>query len=330
MNTIACVSRLLGAPPAGAPQLSASILTGLERLRAADIGPFFIWMFDEPWRKYTRGPPGARDVCIFSDRLLVMTGLLSAFWTEAESLLGGACVLEPTFAAYHLNPKKAREAKGKYVGTNFGLPHRDYTFTDSHSASGKPKILTMWVPVTPVTSENGCMYVVPKEFDENYDRDSVYEHMVVQTTGWMAGKSHLSFPVAGARPLAPAPAGSICAWYGNVIHWGAHCHVAEEDAPRASVAWVFRLASSALDSDNPPLTRAEVEGGMSLEKRRQLLLRSMDCFQHWTGAGNVSGEDVGQGYGGKAAGGGGEEGAAAESRHLREERAADLRTMTPG
>ena len=41
------------------------------------------------------------------------------------------------------------------------------------------------------------------EFDENYERDSVYEHMVVQTTGWMAGKSHLSFPVAGVRPLAP-------------------------------------------------------------------------------------------------------------------------------
>jgi hypothetical protein len=61
----------------------------------------------------------------------------------------------------------------------------------------------MWVPVTEVTPQNGCMYVVPKQFDENYDRDSVYEHMVVQTTGWLAGKSHLAFPLAGARPLAP-------------------------------------------------------------------------------------------------------------------------------
>jgi hypothetical protein len=83
------------------------------------------------------------------------------------------------------------------------LPHRDYTFTDSHCSQGKPKILTMWVPVTEVTPQNGCMYVVPKQFDENYDRDSVYEHMVVQTTGWLAGKSHLAFPLAGARPLAP-------------------------------------------------------------------------------------------------------------------------------
>jgi hypothetical protein len=127
---------------------------------------------------------------------------------------------------------------------------------------------------------------------------AVAEHMVVQTTGWMAGKSHLSFPVAGARPLAPATAGSLCAWYGNVIHWGAHCHSAAEDSPRASVAWVFRLASSTPSTENPPLTRAEVDEGLSLDRRRELLLRSMDCFQHWTGAESVSGEETGQGYGG--------------------------------
>jgi hypothetical protein len=266
---------LAGAQP-GAAALSAAILGGLEKLRVANISPFFIWMFDEPWQ------------------------LLRSFWADAEELLGGPCVLEPTFAAYHLNPKLARQARGKYVGTNFGLPHRDYTFTDSHMANGKPKILTMWVPVTAVTSENGCMYVVPKEFDDNYDKDSVYgeyacvitqiaffsenqglceltccsaagplllirfslglfaEHMVVQTTGWMAGKSHLSFPVAGARPLAPAAAGALCAWYGNVIHWGAHCHSSEEDNPRASVAWVFRLASATPSAENPPLARGEV------------------------------------------------------------------------
>ena len=143
-------AHLLTGPQPGAAELSAAILGGLEKLRVVNISPFFIWMFDEPWQ------------------------LLQSFWADAEELLGGPCVLEPTFAAYHLNPKLARQAKGKYVGTNFGLPHRDYTFTDSHMANGKPKILTMWVPVTAVTSENGCMYVVPKEFDDNYDKDSVY------------------------------------------------------------------------------------------------------------------------------------------------------------
>ena len=225
---------LMGAPPPGAPGLCARLLGGLHRLRAAEIEPFFIWMFDEAWT------------------------LLLSFWSEAEALLGDTCVLEPTFAAYHLNPQMAQQKNNQYVGTNFGLPHRDYTFTDSHAADGTPKILTMWVPLTMVSTENGCMYVVPKEFDENYERDSVYEHMVVSTTGWMAGKSHLSFPVAGVRPLAPVTPGSLCAWYGNVIHWGAHCHASAAETPRASLAWVFRLASSATDPEVPPLSRQEV------------------------------------------------------------------------
>ena len=78
-------AHLLAPPQPGAAELSAAILGGLEQLRAASISPFFIWMFDEPWQ------------------------LLRSFWAEAEALLGGPCVLEPTFAAYHLNPKLARQ-----------------------------------------------------------------------------------------------------------------------------------------------------------------------------------------------------------------------------
>ena len=94
-----------------------------------------------------------------------------------------------------------------------------------------------------------------------------------------------------------------------------------------TVAWVFRLASSAAlvgmmgqqqqqpsslgtdiidesssaaDSTSAAaaaaaaapaaasLTKAEVAAGLPLERRRELLLQSMDCFQHWTGAPKVS------------------------------------------
>lgn len=65
-------------PTATASSLSGCILQGLQCLRAAGVAPFYIWMFDEPWR------------------------LLLSFWSEAEALLGGTCLLEPTFAAYHL------------------------------------------------------------------------------------------------------------------------------------------------------------------------------------------------------------------------------------
>jgi hypothetical protein len=32
----------------------------------------------------------------------------------------------------------------------------------------------------PAQVDNGCMYVVPREFDAHHDCDAVYEHMVVQ------------------------------------------------------------------------------------------------------------------------------------------------------
>lgn len=45
--------------------------------------------------------------------------------------MGCECVLEPTVAAYHLDYKAASGSGNKYVGTNFALPHRDYTYRRS-------------------------------------------------------------------------------------------------------------------------------------------------------------------------------------------------------
>ncbi|EKX35768.1 hypothetical protein GUITHDRAFT_118043 [Guillardia theta CCMP2712] len=129
---------------------------GMRSLRRAGVPTFYIWMYDEPWKVMLR------------------------LWEAAEKLIGGPCVLEPTFAAYHLDYHKAGESGNRYVGTNFSLPHRDYTYSDSYDSSGQPKVVTIWVPVSDVTLENGCMYVVPKEFDANFDRDDVMQHMWVQ------------------------------------------------------------------------------------------------------------------------------------------------------
>jgi hypothetical protein len=102
-----------------------------------------------------------------------------------------------------------------------------------------------------------------------------------QTSGFLAGKSHLAFPLSGVRPLAPAAAGALMGWYGNVIHWGANCHAAQAERPRASLAWVFRRATEAPVGEAAPLTRATVEA-LDLPQRRALLERSMRFFRHWT------------------------------------------------
>ena len=106
------------------------------------------------------------------------------------------------------------------------------------------QVLTVWIPVSDVRPDNGCMYVVPKEFDEYRDRDDVQEHMLVQQSGWLQGKSFLSFPLAAVRALAPACAATAMGWAGNTIHWGAQCHRPSADCPRASIAWVFKRADA--------------------------------------------------------------------------------------
>ena len=44
---------------------------------------------------------------------------------------------------------------------------RDCTYSDAWSSDGTAKVLTVWIPVTDVTVDNGCMFVIPREFDEN-------------------------------------------------------------------------------------------------------------------------------------------------------------------
>ena len=82
------------------PCINFKTVQGLRALRAAGIPPFYIWMYDEAWQ------------------------LARSVWPHAEFLLGGRCVLEPTVAAYHLDPASAQRDGNSYVGTNFSLPHR--------------------------------------------------------------------------------------------------------------------------------------------------------------------------------------------------------------
>lgn len=51
----------------------------------------------------------------------------------------------------------------QYIGNSFALPHRDFNFTESNDPDGRPKMLSIWVPVTDATLNNGCMYVLPGE-----------------------------------------------------------------------------------------------------------------------------------------------------------------------
>eukprot|EP00854_Cymbomonas_tetramitiformis_P004955 gene4955-6039_t len=118
----------------------ARLVSGMCRLQEHGWPPIFIFMYDLTWK------------------------LVARLWRCAEALLESECVLEPSFAAFRLNAEK--DSKGqRYVGNNFGLPHRDYSFADSVAPDGSLKLVSIWLPLNDVTLDNGCMYVVPHEFD---------------------------------------------------------------------------------------------------------------------------------------------------------------------
>jgi ectoine hydroxylase-related dioxygenase (phytanoyl-CoA dioxygenase family) len=105
----------------------------------------------------------------------------------------------------------------------------------------------MWVPVNEATLDNGCLYVLPKQCDSLWADASHPAHQRCAANlsdeegsgGGGAGPPviELRFPIHAVRPL-PVPAGSVLAWAGNTVHWGAAC--GEGHQPRQSVAFTFK------------------------------------------------------------------------------------------
>ena len=130
--------------------------------------------------------------------------------------------LEPEATVYvgHGRPATTTEEKRcARVGENFGLPHRDFAYGDAHwRKDGRAKVLNTWLPFTYADADNGCLWVVPKEFDERYSDDSHYDHSRPALPGFEAGTTKLRFPIGAARPVALG-AGHVVCWH-NVVHWG--------------------------------------------------------------------------------------------------------------
>ena len=99
---------------------------------------------------------------------------------------------------------------------------------------GKPKSLTIWIPLTDATTENGCMYVLPANHDKNYLDGAI-------------NKETIDLQNIAALP---AGAGSPIIWNQAIMHWGARS-LPRGKAPRISVA--FEVQSTKVDPFNQPL-----------------------------------------------------------------------------
>lgn len=214
----------------------------MQQLEDAGLPPTFVFMYDVAWE-------AVRDV-----------------WQHVQKIIG-PCWLEPSIAAFKLNYDKSSKGE-RYVGNNFGVPHRDYNHSDSLDASGKPKVLSIWVPTNEVTPDNGCMYLVPREQDAQWASE---EYSSTRTTP--------QFKPEAVKMMAPFPAGTMMGWTGNTIHWGSKCEGSAVD-PRKSIALVFRRTDTTPDKEAPPLTFEEC-ADLSVLRRLQICNKALLHFAHW-------------------------------------------------
>mmetsp|Transcript_130920 Transcript_130920/g.407136 ORF Transcript_130920/g.407136 Transcript_130920/m.407136 type:complete len:587 (-) Transcript_130920:163-1923(-) len=233
-----------------------AVVATMDSLRDNGFPPVFIFMFDEPW-------------LIFAKLLGTMAGILASKTMEMDTSI---------FAwALQLVDKCID------VGSNFGRPHRDCSYDDCHSANGDMTLVTVWLPVVPVTIDSGCIYVVPADRDPLFARSDDPLHMTAdQQVPW----PHI-------RPL-PCAAGDVLMWQGSLIHWGSACSESAGQ-PRKSIGTAFVLpceSSRAVSSKTDTLSKEELEGGLSMQARLQFVLKALLRYEHWhPGFGGVSGLD---------------------------------------
>jgi len=251
---------------------ASALVEAVAELEAAGWPAAFVWMYDEPWHH------------------------LCALWEGMEGLLGGEAVLEPSVFAYALRKPPGRQERAEeasppsttsadYVGSNFGLPHRDYSHDESYSRDGELSTITLWIPLTDATIDNGCVYVLPREFDTEFDASSSKHHMRVASE--TAAGTELAFNLAGARPLLAAP-GQALGWTGNLIHWGSQCASDTKAGPRRSLGCVFRHPSAFAESREADGANLLAQGltkerclDMGLSERCKVICKSLLAYQAW-------------------------------------------------
>jgi hypothetical protein len=94
--------------------------------------------------------------------------------------------------------------------------------------------LTLWIPLTDATIDNGCMYVIPQ--------DCVPSMLPRNYSDWESvSKQDLQVLLHNVTPL-PAAAGSVLGWHHQLIHWGGR---ATKSTARARISFAVEFLREA-------------------------------------------------------------------------------------
>ncbi|MBX2830062.1 MAG: phytanoyl-CoA dioxygenase family protein [Rhodospirillales bacterium] len=203
----------------------AKLRQGIETLVANELSPALIYLYDEAWQVFRRLKP-----------------LLSHFLGERIALL-------PHFWAWHVDP--GHDGRG-------WPPHRDY---QGESAIGDDMLisLSLWVPLSNATPDNGCMYVLPRSFERCY--------------GFPVSKPE-GVGLQDVRAL-PARPGSVMGWRQDLYHWGGRASKYATE-PRISLSLEFQNAAFDPLADQ----LLNLEKAPDFIERLTLIVSQFDKYKH--------------------------------------------------
>ncbi len=164
----------------------------VRRIGEAGLPAGFIGVYDEVW------------------------SLLSPLKGQIDSLFADGAALVPNFRAVHPGQGRGNSAGRRRAGLGV-------------YGDGTPRNVTVWLPLTPATPANGCLYVVPARFDRNYGRPD-------------AGRPDASLPGIMALPAEP---GDLLIWTGETYTWQGLPARDNPDGPALSLSWEFQSRSDA-------------------------------------------------------------------------------------
>jgi hypothetical protein len=165
------------------------LLEGIEQLRAHRVHPAFCFVYDEYW--------AVTRTCSVSNAI--------------AAVLGPGFLQFPDVWCHYVQP---------LTGASGWRPHID--------AFGEGS-LTVWIPLTEASLENGCMYIIPRD---------------LAPPGGLDGGGVL--PLLQATRALPANPGEFLGWDFDTIHWGSSASN-KATSPRVSLSYDFlaaRFASS--------------------------------------------------------------------------------------
>jgi hypothetical protein len=195
------------------------------RLTQRGLVPPFCFMYDEFWIIFYR-----------------LHGLLGR-------LLGPGYRMLPEFWAWHVDPR---------AGDSGWKPHRDKD-RQAMFPDGRPKSLSVWLPLTQATPLNGCIYVVPAHLDPTYNTPE---------------ENRWKFAFQDIRAVPSSP-GDLLVWTSEVIHWGSRSSPMAS-GPRISLAFEFQRG------DVPPISNPLLAPltFLTVSQRLQLICKQVLQYQH--------------------------------------------------